>query len=52
MMCVLRPFVAWRFFVQALATCQHFDFLRDMYNAEESQLNHDTTSRKEVTEKD
>ncbi|CAI7593878.1 unnamed protein product [Penicillium pancosmium] len=52
MMCMFRPFMAWRFFVQALATCQQFDFLRDMYSAEETQLNHDTESQRQVTEED
>ncbi|KAJ5368234.1 uncharacterized protein N7496_007994 [Penicillium cataractarum] len=35
MMCIFRPFQAWQFFVQALAACQQFGFLRKMYNNEE-----------------
>lgn len=35
MMCIFRPFQAWQFFVQALAACQQFGFLRNMYNNEE-----------------
>ncbi|KAL4866441.1 hypothetical protein BDV12DRAFT_133173 [Aspergillus spectabilis] len=35
MMCMLQPFLAWRFFTQALAACQRSAFLQRMYTSDE-----------------
>ncbi|KAL4886496.1 hypothetical protein BJY04DRAFT_213259 [Aspergillus karnatakaensis] len=35
MMCIFQPFLAWRFFTQALAACQRSAFLQRMYASHE-----------------
>ncbi|KAJ5438904.1 uncharacterized protein N7458_009902 [Penicillium daleae] len=52
MMCVFRPFQAWQFFVQALAACQQFGFLRNMYNNEEISSLHEHEIETRITESD
>jgi hypothetical protein len=52
MMCVFRPFQAWQFFVQALAACQQFGFLRNMYNNEEISSLHEHEIETRIAESD
>lgn len=52
MMCNFRPFRAWQFFVQALAACQQFDFLRNMYNNEGIPSGHPPDGEDRIAESD
>lgn len=52
MMCNFRPFRAWQFFVQALAACQQFDFLRNMYNNEGIPPGHPPEGEDRIAESD
>lgn len=52
MMCTFRPFRAWQFFVQALAACQQFEFLRNMYHNEEIPSVHPSERVNQMAEPD
>jgi hypothetical protein len=51
MMCTFRPFQAWQFFVQALAACQQFAFLRKMYGDDIPSI-HDSKREERISESD
>ncbi|KAJ5896043.1 uncharacterized protein N7473_005442 [Penicillium subrubescens] len=49
-MCTFRPFLAWQFFVQALAASQQFAFLRKMYNDEYISSIHESEREERIAE--
>lgn len=52
MMCTFRPFLAWQFFIQALAACQQFAFLRRMYDDEDIPYIHESEREERIAESD
>lgn len=52
MMCTFRPFLAWQFFVQALAACQQFAFLRKMYNDQDIPSIQESEQEERIAESD
>ncbi|KAF2185326.1 hypothetical protein K469DRAFT_739037 [Zopfia rhizophila CBS 207.26] len=48
-MCIFQPFKAWRYFVQALASCQGFPFLRDNSDSGTARGCHNDTSAQLAT---
>jgi len=53
MMCIFQPAKAWRYFVQAVAGCQHFAFLsprKDLDEPGEMAIDHHTSEGPDVTD--